>query len=156
MSNKSLLMALLTLNSAHADTTNLPAITPKNQSASELVIEISNIKSMTGNINIAVFDNNNSWLTNAAYSTVLTIDKKHCQQSTCRWLVGEIQNGSYGVAVFHDVNSDGKMEYSFLGIPQEDYGFSNNKTSLFGLPPTWDKANFSIKNQIITHKINLK
>ena len=156
MSNKSLLVALLALNSAHADTTNLPAIKPSNQSANELVIEINNIKNMAGNINIAIFDNSDSWLTDAAYSTVLPIDEKHCQQSTCHWLVGKIKNGSYGVAVYHDLNSDGKMEYGFLGIPQEDYGFSNNKTSLFGLPPTWDKASFAVENQIITHKINLQ
>jgi len=156
MRNKSLLIVLLTQHSAHAEPANLPVITPNNQSASELVIEIDNIQKMVGNINIAIFDNKTSWLSDAAYSTVLSIDKNNCQQSTCRWLLGKINNGSYGVAVFHDVNSDGKMAYSFLGIPQEDYGFSNNKTSLFGLPPTWNKASFTIENQTITHKINLQ
>ena len=31
--------------------------------------------------------------------------------------------GDYGVAVFHDENSNGKMDKYVLGIPLEPYGF---------------------------------
>lgn len=33
--------------------------------------------------------------------------------------------GSYGVSVFHDANSNGKLD-TFAGIPREGYGFSRN------------------------------
>jgi uncharacterized protein (DUF2141 family) len=33
--------------------------------------------------------------------------------------------GSYAVSVFHDVNSNGKLD-TFAGIPKEGYGFSRN------------------------------
>ena len=33
--------------------------------------------------------------------------------------------GSYAVSVFHDANSNGKLD-TFAGIPREGYGFSNN------------------------------
>lgn len=37
-----------------------------------------------------------------------------------------IPPGTYAVAVFFDVNGNGKMDTNFLGIPKEKYGFSNN------------------------------
>ncbi len=33
--------------------------------------------------------------------------------------------GSYAVSVFHDANSNGKLD-TFMGIPKEGYGFSRN------------------------------
>lgn len=33
--------------------------------------------------------------------------------------------GSYAVSVFHDANSNGKLD-TFAGIPKEGYGFSRN------------------------------
>lgn len=33
--------------------------------------------------------------------------------------------GNYAVSVFHDANSNGKLD-TFVGIPREGYGFSNN------------------------------
>jgi len=34
--------------------------------------------------------------------------------------------GQYAVAVYHDLNNNGKMDKNTLGIPTEPYGFSNN------------------------------
>jgi len=42
--------------------------------------------------------------------------------------------------VIFDENMDGKMN-SFLGIPSEAFGFSNNVKGLFG-PPSFEKASF--------------
>mgnify|MGYP000320631697 CR=1 FL=1 len=154
MHNK-LFLALLALNSAHANNINSLISNSEQGTSSELKIEIHNIDKMKGNINIAVFNNKDTWLKKATFSTVLNINNEHCQQSSCHWLVKDVKFGSYGIAVFHDIDKNGKMKYNFLGMPQENYGFSNNETSFFGLPPSWNKANFSVKKQEITHKINL-
>jgi uncharacterized protein (DUF2141 family) len=39
---------------------------------------------------------------------------------------GIVPHGEYAIAVFVDVNGNGKMDKNFLGIPKEQYGFSNN------------------------------
>ena len=36
----------------------------------------------------------------------------------------ELEPGEYMIAVFHDSNQNGKMDYNFFGSPQEGYGFS--------------------------------
>ena len=47
--------------------------------------------------------------------------------------------GKYAVSVFHDENSNGKLDSNFLGIPREGVGASNNAKGHFG-PPKFDAA----------------
>jgi uncharacterized protein (DUF2141 family) len=42
--------------------------------------------------------------------------------------------GSYGLALYHDANGNGKIDRSGLGIPKEGFGFSNNPRILFSAP----------------------
>ncbi len=37
-----------------------------------------------------------------------------------------VEPGDYAVAIYHDVNGNGKMDKNMLGIPKEPYGFSTN------------------------------
>ncbi len=37
----------------------------------------------------------------------------------------EIEPGHYGIALMDDENNDDLMEYNFLGIPREGFGFSD-------------------------------
>ena len=47
--------------------------------------------------------------------------------------------GKYAVSVFHDENSNGKLDSNFLGIPREGVGASNNAKGHFE-PPKFDAA----------------
>ena len=50
-----------------------------------------------------------------------------------------IQPGTYAISVFHDENSNGKLDTNFLGIPREGVGASNNAKGHFG-PPKFPDA----------------
>ena len=50
--------------------------------------------------------------------------------------------GRYAVSVFHDENSNRKMDTNFLGIPKEGVGASNDAKGKMG-PPKFDAAAFS-------------
>jgi uncharacterized protein (DUF2141 family) len=52
-----------------------------------------------------------------------------------------IAPGTYAVSVFHDENSNGKLDTNPLGIPREGVGASNNAKSRFG-PPKFGAAAF--------------
>ena len=56
----------------------------------------------------------------------------------------ELPAGQYAVGIFHDVNLNNKMDNNFLGLPKEQYGFSNNARALFG-PPSYEDAAFELK-----------
>lgn len=49
--------------------------------------------------------------------------------------------GTYAISVFHDENSNGKLDTNFLGIPREGVGASNNAKGRFG-PPKFSAAAF--------------
>ena len=47
----------------------------------------------------------------------------------------DVLPGTYAVKVFHDINSDGELNTSWIGWPQEPYGFSNDAPVNTGPPP---------------------
>tara|TARA_R110000850_G_scaffold277086_1_gene422508 strand:+ start:255907 stop:256335 length:429 start_codon:yes stop_codon:yes gene_type:complete len=49
----------------------------------------------------------------------------------------------YAIAVYQDINNNGKLDRNWMGIPTEPYGFSNNPSTFFG-PPSFHKAAFEI------------
>ncbi|MBC7949188.1 MAG: DUF2141 domain-containing protein [Chitinophagaceae bacterium] len=53
-----------------------------------------------------------------------------------------LQSGQYAAVILHDENSNLKMDKSWIGLPREGYGFSNNVMGSLG-PPTFSKASFS-------------
>lgn len=58
-------------------------------------------------------------------------------------MVRGLSPGTYAVAVYHDENGNGEFDQGFLGIPLEDYGFSNGARGFFG-PPSFAEAAFRI------------
>jgi len=56
-------------------------------------------------------------------------------------VIDSLVYGEYAVRVFHDENRNGKIDTNFLGIPDEDYGYSNDASGWFG-PPSWENAKF--------------
>ncbi|SMF09271.1 Uncharacterized conserved protein, DUF2141 family [Alteromonadaceae bacterium Bs31] len=54
-----------------------------------------------------------------------------------------LPDGLYAIKLFHDENGNEKLDTNLLGIPKEQYGFSNNGGS-FG-PASFSDAKFEIK-----------
>ena len=50
-----------------------------------------------------------------------------------------LQPGKYAFTVLHDEDNNEVMNTSFLGLPTEKYGFSNNPKIYFS-PPSFEKA----------------
>jgi uncharacterized protein (DUF2141 family) len=65
-----------------------------------------------------------------------------------------LKYGEYAVRVFHDKNENEEIDTNVLGIPTEDYGYSNNASAWFG-PPSWDKAKFLFDEKELLIEINI-
>lgn len=61
--------------------------------------------------------------------------------------------GTYAIALIHDENENKELDTNFLGVPKEGYGFSNNKTALFG-PPSFKDSAFSLLGKT-NHKLQI-
>lgn len=66
--------------------------------------------------------------------------------------IDSLEYGYYAIKVFHDENSDGEIDTNFLGIPTEDYGYSNDASAWFG-PPSWESAKFLLDRQDMSVEI---
>ena len=60
--------------------------------------------------------------------------------------------GEYAVKVFHDENDDQELDTNFLGMPTENYGFSNNARGSFG-PASWQDAKFELNSTFSSTEI---
>lgn len=60
----------------------------------------------------------------------------------------ELDEGTYAIGFYIDKNENEKLDTNFLGIPKEQFGFSNDVMGRFG-PPTFEAASFAHKNETV-------
>lgn len=68
--------------------------------------------------------------------------------------VPDLPPGRYAVAAYVDANRNGRQDKNFLGVPKEEYGFSNNVRGRFG-PPAFADAAFDIGDNAVSKSIQL-
>ena len=68
--------------------------------------------------------------------------------------IDSLKFGTYAIRVYQDKNKNKKLDTNILGIPTENYGFSNNASGWFG-PPSWDRAKFIFNKPKITIHIDI-
>lgn len=65
-----------------------------------------------------------------------------------------LKYGIYAIRVYQDKNMNNKLDTNILGIPTENYGFSNNVSAWFG-EPSWDRAKFVFDKPEMTIEIDI-
>lgn len=73
---------------------------------------------------------------------ILTIKNNQAQ-----FIANSLNAGSYAIKVYHDENSNKKLDANILGIPKEKWGVSNNVEAKLG-PPDFKKMLFVVKSNI--------
>ncbi|MBW6502468.1 MAG: DUF2141 domain-containing protein [Bacteroidales bacterium] len=105
-------------------------------------IEITGLRSDKGQIVIGVFKNSESYLKEEPY--INKIFSKELTQDGAKSVSFGLEPGIYGLCLLDDENGNGKMEYNFLGMPKEGFGFSDYYHS--GIKkPKFDSFRFTIK-----------
>lgn len=105
-------------------------------SAETLNIDVTNIKSATGKVFVALFDAGGF-----AGNTSLQGTQVDVTGDTVRVSFDGVAPGIYGIKLYHDVNGNGKLDRNLIGMPSEPYGFSNDAPARMG-PPRWSDAAF--------------
>ena len=106
-----------------------------------LDIEITDLKSNKGYIEIGLVDSKQNLIVNA---TSIKISNFKARIS-----LDSIIPGIYAVRFYHDENKNGKLDLNFIGIPKESYGSSNNIKPVLG-PPKFEKMLFNLnENKIL-------
>jgi uncharacterized protein (DUF2141 family) len=66
----------------------------------------------------------------------------------------DLPEGIYAIALFVDANKNLKIDKNFLGIPKEQFGFSNNAMGKLSAP-SFEQAKFKVEGNTLQN-IKLK
>jgi uncharacterized protein (DUF2141 family) len=91
-----------------------------------LKIEITGLRNNTGKIMFQVLDEKEN---------VINRQMGDIKDNRCAFNVENLAAARYAVRFYHDENLNQSMETNMVGKPTEGYGFSNNVTGRFGMPP---------------------
>jgi len=120
-------------------------ITISNSLCSQLIltIEITGIKNNTGNLMLQLLDIDHK---------IISQQMMPADKNKCTFIIKDLKPDRYAVQYYHDENLSMELEKNRLGKPLEGYGFSNNVTAPFSMPP-FEKWIFELKED---KKLQLK
>lgn len=104
-------------------------------------LTVTNVKSDVGNLYITVYDSKKAWLKEPVLSTEVLVAGNRVDDTVSTKL--DLPAGEYAISVHHDANDNQKMETTFIGLPKEPVGLSNNQVPRFG-PPKFKKSKFEL------------
>ncbi|MDZ7842917.1 MAG: DUF2141 domain-containing protein [Gammaproteobacteria bacterium] len=64
----------------------------------------------------------------------------------------EVPDGRYAIAVYQDLNGNGRLDSNLVGIPTEPVGFSRNARGSMG-PPKFDDAAVDVNGE---HRLDIQ
>jgi uncharacterized protein (DUF2141 family) len=122
------------------------------ESTGKLVVDISGFPSSDGFAMVALNNSKESYKGGEneaiAKTKTMVVDQK------AQVVFTSLPYGWYGISLYHDENSNGKMDKNAMGIPKEAYGFSNNAKGFFG-KPSYKKVKFQLNSAEMQIAISL-
>ncbi len=126
---------------------SLPTATLGNEETDDLLVIVSGLRSQEGNVHIALYDDPNRF---PDFDGMILNAEVPIVDGTARHKFIDLAPRRYAVAVYHDENDNDEFDQGFLGIPLEDYAFSNNAPVFLG-PPSYVDAAFAVPKTRETH-----
>ena len=126
--------------------------------ASELIINLSDQKK-AGTLMLAIYNNAEAFEGSVVKEKRSEVGvfkglELYLEPMDSTQLNTEVPDGEYAIAFFIDATGNKKLDKNFLGIPKEQYGFSNNAMGTLSAP-TFEQAKFKVAGNTVQN-IKLK
>ena len=112
--------------------------------SSKLKIEICGFEKIEGKVSIGLFNKPENFPKRSENN--FGVHLEICDSCVVHTFTN-LEKGEYAIAVYHDENSNGKLDRNFIGMPSEDYVLSNYATGTFG-PPSFEDAKISLADSL--------
>ena len=109
--------------------------------AYDLVINISNIKDLKGELLVSVCQDKQLYRQRRCTYQQAIVVNAYAMQA----YFSDLDKAEYAVLVLQDMNNNHFLDKSFVGMPKEPFGFSNNPSVRFG-PPAYKKTAFTLQS----------
>ena len=103
----------------------------------KLTVQITNVTSEEGQIILAIYNSSENYDKRIAFQEV-----KVKPEIDTVIVETNVPDGEYLVMLVHDINNNGKLDTSFIGMPKEPVGLSNYDGK--GIPGKFKKHRFSV------------
>lgn len=113
----------------------------------DIEITVKNIKTTNGKILIGIFKDNASFDKEKPFKSVQA--SKESMKNGVLTIKTQLEAGIYGASLLDDENNNAKMDYNFIGVPKEGFGFSNYYHKGFS-KPKFQTFQFEVKDAITT------
>lgn len=117
--------------------------------AADLTIEVGDVKSADGTIKVALYT------AEGFLKKPVGVKSAQAAPGSVTLVLSDVPEGAYAFALFHDANGNGRMDRNAMGIPTENYAFSNNAMGMMG-PPGFDSARIAVPAAGATVRVSLK
>jgi len=115
-------------------------------------VEVLGVRNSDGDVKCALFNGEPGFPDDSSKAFKTTSGTIQNGRAVCDF-TQVLPGDEYAISVFHDENGNGQLD-SFLGIPKEGVGASNNPSMTFG-PPKYDEAKFKYSGGTQPVTINL-
>ena len=109
----------------------------KQQKKKNFTVQITNVTSEEGQIILAIYNSSDNYDKRRAFQEV----KLKPEIDTVIFETN-VPDGEYLVMLVHDINNNGKLDTSFIGMPKEPVGLSNYDGK--GIPGKFKKHKFLV------------
>ncbi len=123
------------------------------QNTNELTVTVKNIEIIQGTLELKLSSDSLQY----HGDTIPNLHLVRSEKVTKNEMVFTFKNlhqGEYALAIYQDLNENGKLDRKKFGIPAEPFAFSNDALRRFG-PPYFEQTKFSIEKGENTQELNL-
>lgn len=117
-------------------------------------VTVLNIRNSLGSVDCALFNSASGFPTDTLRSA-LRLSAMKVPERTAHCDFMDLPPGRYALVVLHDENMNGRIDYNWLGIPREGYGFSNDVHGKLGAP-SFEQAAFVYDGKALELTVTLR
>ena len=118
--------------------------------AASVIVTVGNVRVASGDVRASLCADEASYKADECPRDAIA--RAHKGSTDLRF--DNVPPGTYAIQLFHDKNGNGKMDFNFLGIPREGFGFSNNAKPGFSAPK-FAKVAFAVGDADVHLNIDL-
>jgi uncharacterized protein (DUF2141 family) len=108
-----------------------------------LEITITNLRSPEGQVVVSLYTDKNQYTDNP--KIYYNFPKKDVKDGRMTLTVKDIEPRKYVLSFLDDENMSNRMEYTWVGMPKEGFGFSNNQKASITGAPSYEKCIVDLK-----------
>ena len=145
--------ALLAAPASATETPTPPAGCQGDPSNTWINVAVDGLRSSRGLLAVTLYaDNPSKFLAKKGSIDVLRFP---AEAGTMRACIFVPKPAVYAIAVYHDEDGSRKINRSGLGLPQEGFGFSNNPSTLAGIP-AFRSVRLNVPRTGLTTRIHIR